>query len=125
MKVRWNVPGGGQPLDDKPVGTRRVYAVDRAAVGHNRAEVYIRLGDAVVILPPSAAKRLAGELRQALSDWEARHGAISTEAGVKGGSRRESAPKRVIKELYKSRKVSRRLISVNTRRRKHIPDKDK
>ena len=124
MKVRWTVPGAGlSPDEDRERSVRR-YAVDRVSVGHNCAEVYIRLGEAMVILPPPAAKHLTRELRRALTEWEGRYGAITGEPGAGGRNRRESVARKVIRKLYKSHKVSRRLISVNTRRRKHIPDKD-
>ncbi len=84
--------------------------------------MYIKLDDNVIILPPKVAKKLQLQLKDTLSEYEEKHGKIkkvSHKRRVK-----ESVPRRVIRELYKSRKVSSKLVSINTKKRKHKSSKN-
>lgn len=115
MKILWdnNPPTGGaseQYLPDTG------FDIDKISVGHNRAEMYLRLGETVVILAPAVAKRLTEDLRQMIDQWEDQNGTISD---PKQPQQKKSLARQVIKALYKSRKVSHNLVSINTRRRKH------
>ncbi len=91
------------------------YTVDKISVGHTYAEVYLRFGDGVVVLTPSVAKRMAHDLAETVGQYEDEHGKVS----IKPKSRKkESMPRKVIKSLYKSRRVSPKLVSINTKKRK-------
>jgi hypothetical protein len=81
-------------------------------LGFNPGEIYLRFGDVVIVVPPSTAKQLIADLKlQHLPD------------DPKPLEKRvESVPKRVIRALFKSRKVNKSLVSVNTGRRKKLPD---
>jgi len=84
------------------------FEVDGMIIGSNFAEIYFKVGEVVIILPPVAAKRLLADLR-------------SLDLPADPLRREESVPKRIIKALFKSRKVTRNLISVNTGRKKKLP----
>ncbi len=75
-------------------------------------------GDTVITLPPSAAKRLLRDLRAAVGEYDAEQGKIALPVT---SSRKEPAVNRVIKALYKTRKLGPKLMSINTRKRKHLP----
>ena len=114
MKVRYQNeplrPAGGT---DAP-NLRRHLKTGSIRVGHTTAEFYLQLGEVTIVLPPQAAARLLADLRSALEDHERRHGVTVTGGGESAGGRRESVPRRVIRELYHSRKVSKKLImSIN------------
>ena len=96
--------------------------IDRITVGHNQAEIFIRIADRTIILPPAAGKQLLLELGRKISTWENEHGKIKT--AKDRTKKRESVPKKVLKELYKSRKIGSKLISINTGKRKHLPDRE-
>ncbi len=123
MKINWSTPGKQQvqTLPEKKSGGK--LNIDKFSVGHNRAELYIRLDETTIILPPAVGKRLCDDLQQAVKEWEEQHGRIPVSKGKKKG-KPESVPKRVLKELYKSRKIGSKLISVNTSKKKHLPMKD-
>ncbi|MDP8227912.1 MAG: hypothetical protein P9M15_00505 [Candidatus Electryoneaceae bacterium] len=115
MKVLWdNNQQNGDTPDKSPPDTS--FDIEKLSVGHNRAEMYLRLGEAVIILPPAVAKRLADDLRQTIDHWEAQNGTI---AEPRRPHPKKSLARQVVKALYKTRKVSNKLISINTRRRKH------
>lgn len=123
MKVIWNSPDPPRQVQKKQASLGEGSPVKSIKVGHNNAEIYIKLGEAVVTLPPSSAKKMVADLKRAVEAWEAEHGTI--DSGLpKKRPKRESSAKRVIKALYKSRKVSSKLVSVNTSRRKHLPTKN-
>lgn len=90
--------------------------VDRTAVAHNAAEVYIQLGEVVIIIPPQVAKKLLRDLKSL---------PLPVGDDVRSQARpAESVPRRVIRTLYKSHKLTSTLLLVNTRRRKKLPDRD-
>jgi len=95
--------------------------IDRITVGHNQAEIFIRIADRTIILPPAAGKRLLLELGRKINEWENEHGKIKT--AKDSSKKRETVPKKVLKELYKSRKIGSKLITINTGKRKHLPDR--
>jgi len=122
MNVIYNSSGAPQREaadDDKSAG--REFVIKGMSIGHNHAEVYINFGQTVIIMPPATGKKLLKDLRRTLTEWEEQHGRLPE---GKGKKRRESVPKRVLKELYKSRKIGSKLISINTSKRKHLPMKD-
>ncbi len=123
MKIIWSAPET-EPREKRVRVQGKSFTVNKVAVGHNAAEVFFRLDETMILMTPGAAKRLARDLKSALSSWEARHGRIAAPATRKRGAKRESTAKRAIKSLYKSRKVNPKLISVNTSRRKHLPPKE-
>ncbi|NQT34012.1 hypothetical protein HQ587_02385 [bacterium] len=122
MKVQYSSSEPESKTPDKSESGKAI-EVDRISVGHNSAEMYIKFGETIVILPPGPAKKLLEDLKQAMRKWESEHGKLPDVKDRKK-KRRESVPKRVLKELYKSRKVGSKLISINTRKRKHLPFKD-
>ena len=94
--------------------------IKRLSVGHNYAEMYINLGDSVVLLSPPAAKKMMSDLKDAVTAWEKANGPIAKDSDRKG-KRSESIAKKALKTLYKSRKISSKLISINTSRKKRLP----
>lgn len=90
------------------------YTVDRISVGHTYAELYLRFGDGIIVLTPSVAKKMTLDLMEAISRYEDEHGDIR----MKPKKAKESLPRKIVKSLYKSRRVSSKLVSVNTRKRK-------
>lgn len=98
-----------------PDQTRNSQA-DSFSVGHNAAEFFFRFGPEVIVMPPAAAKALLASLRACMSE----------EPG--GSDRRtksaEFMPKRLLRNLYRSRKVTPSLLRVNTGRRKRRSDKE-
>jgi hypothetical protein len=95
----------------------KTFEVDKATLGFSPGEIYLRFGEAVIILPPAAAKRLVLDLEKLPLP-------ASTNMGhEKGGNRQETVAKQVMKALYKSHKLTKSLISVNTNRRKKLPDR--
>lgn len=119
MKVKYGNRKPSEHSREDVESVKTELSVDNCTVGHNSAEMYIRLGDVVIVLPPQAMKKLTQDLKQSIDKWEAEHGRIK---GKK--EKQQSVPRKVIKALYKSRKVSRNLVSINTKRRKHLPRKD-
>ena len=122
LKVEWS--SGKEPESLKPVqekGEKKI-DVDRISVGFNNAEMYLKFSEAVIFLTPAAAKRLRDDLENSVTNWETEHGRIKPKRGKK---REDSVPKRVLKSLYKSKKVGSKMISINTGKRKHLPMKDK
>jgi len=101
-------PGSCSLLSGEVSMAIKTFEAKRAMVGSRAGEFYLKLEDYVIILPPPAAKALAVELKKLLPPDPPR--------------REESVPKKVIKALYKSRKVTKSLISINTGRRKKLPD---
>ncbi len=120
MKVTWSNKEKRQPEREK---SESQADVRRISVGHSAAELYIRFDETTLILPPAAGKKLYRELRRAVSDWESEHG-TATPAGHGKKRRKESVPKRVLKELYRSRKVGSKLIRIDTGKKRHLPLKD-
>ncbi|MBM3328276.1 MAG: hypothetical protein FJY67_02225 [Calditrichaeota bacterium] len=100
--------------------------IARLRIGHTQAEFYLACertgkpgGDfegPMIILTPQAAKSLQRQLKQSLPG-----GSTVT---MQSGRRKESIARQVIKALYKSRQVSSKMVSVNTSRRRHLPDKE-
>lgn len=97
--------------------------INRLTVGHNSAEMYIHLGDRVILLSPSAAKKMVNDLKSAVSTWEETNGPIDQYPDGKT-KRTESVAKKALKTLYKSRKISSKLISINTSRKKRFPPRN-
>ena len=91
------------------------YSVESITVGHNSAEVYIRLGDYVLIMPPVVMKKLQSELS----------GLHLTEKPVdtrKKARKPEPIAKQILKALFKGKQVTKSLIAINTKRKKKLPD---
>jgi len=80
----------------------------------------MNLGEAVVILSPVAAKRMTRDLKAAISNYENREGEIKLPPGKDHPP--ESSVKKAIKSLYKTHKIGSKLLSINTSRRKKLPD---
>jgi len=123
MKISWSTPDKQQLQTPSEKGSGKKSEVNRFTIGHNRAELYIRFDETTIILPPAVGKKLCDDLQQAVKEWEEQHGRIPVPKGKKKG-KPESVPKRVLKELYRSRKVSSKLISIDTSKKKHLPMKD-
>ena len=88
----------------------------KISVGFRNSEVYIRLGEQTIILPPSAAKKLTSDLAENIKVFEADNGVVKMPKSKKSKSG-HSLPK-LLKSLYKSRRVTKKLVSVNTSRKK-------
>lgn len=122
VKIVWSNTGTSKPeASNKSKAGSRI-EIDRIAVGHNRAEIFIRMADKTIILPPAAGKQFLLDLGRKITAWENEHGKIREAKGER--KKRETVPKRVLKELYKSRKIGSKLISINTGKRKHLPSKE-
>lgn len=122
MKVTWQTPEPSPaPSKSSDPGGKNLI-VQHIQVGHNFAEMYIRFDEAVVIMPPASIKKLAQDIGRAIADYEALHGKIKQPKQKK--KKQESTAQKVVKALYKSRKISSNLISINTKRKKHLPLKD-
>jgi len=91
--------------------------VDKMTTGFNSAEFYLKIGDYVLILPPSTIKRLHIDLNAVLSTIP--QSAIGTKPSKK---REEPIAKQILKALYKGKQVTRSLIAINTKRKKRLPD---
>lgn len=122
MKVQYSSSEQESKAPEKSESGKKI-EVSRISVGHSSSEMYVRFGEIVIILPPGPAKKLLEDLQQAMQTWESEHGKLPDARDHKK-KRRESGPKRVLKALYKSRKVGSKLITINTKRRKHLPFKD-
>jgi hypothetical protein len=127
VKITWSHPGAlpqaaAKLKPDSTQSDKGKINIDRITVGHNQAEIFIRIADRTIILPPVAGKQLTLELGRKITAWEIEHGKIRETKGEL--KRRETVPKKVLKALYKSRKIGSKLISINTGKRKHLPDKD-
>ena len=124
MKINWTFPDSGTSADRSPADPVPIHKPDHLQTGHNRAELFLKFDDSVIIMPPIAAKRLLFELEKNVAEWEKVHGVIPNPRARPPKPKPESAVKRVLKQLYKSRRVTKRLISVNTTRRRHPDKKD-
>ncbi len=115
MKIQWN-------STERHIGGKRESArgeqldISKITVSHSQSETFIRLENKVIIMPPAVMKRLYLDLKKNLAEWEAKHGVIRMVKGKK--KRHESTAKKVLKALYKSRKVGSKMISINTSKRK-------
>ena len=69
-------------------------------------------------MPPSAAKKLFVDLSNNIQNYEAENGKIKAFSSKHKKSKTGQPLTNMLKSLYKSRKVSKRMISVNTRRKK-------
>lgn len=121
MKINWEeskVP----PVRQAETSTGEKLQIEKISVSHTSSETFIKLEDRVIILPPMAMKKLYLDLKDAVSEWEAEHGKIKEPKGKK--KMKDLTPKKVLKALYKSRKVGSKLISINTGKKKHLPLKD-
>ena len=121
-EVKWSSPGSVPKQPDIKKENTSKSQIERISVGHNSAEIFLRFEDKTVILPPVVGKKLFNDLDRVVKDWENEHGTIKIDSGKR--KRKETVPKKVLKELYKSRKVGSKLISINTGKRKHLPLKD-
>jgi len=113
MKIVWYdgslpVPSGAEP-------PRRQVAADSLKVGCRSGEFYIQIGGITIIIPPQTALQLAHDLQLQLGD-SARQRALP---GSPPRRSRDTVAKQVLRSLFKSHKVSKNLIAVNTRRRTH------
>jgi hypothetical protein len=124
MKINWTHADSGTSGDQSPKDSVPTHKPTHLQTGHNRAELFLKFDDNVVIMPPIAAKRLMLELEENVAEWEKLHGVIPNPPTPPPKPRPESAAKRVLKQLYKSRRVAKSLISVNTSRRRHPDKKD-
>jgi len=123
VKITWETPKERQP-ETKPINKpEKKASMPGVTVGHNQAEMFIRFGDATIILPPEAAEKFSNDLQTVISDWEEEYGKIP-KLKDKKKRKRESVAKRVLKELYRSKKVGSKLISINTSKRKHLRFKE-
>jgi hypothetical protein len=121
LKINWEeskVP----PVRQAETSTGEKLQIEKISVSHTSSETFIKLEDRVIILPPMAMKKLYLDLKDAVSEWEAEHGKIKEPKGKK--KMKDLTPKKVLKALYKSRKVGSKLISINTGKKKHLPLKD-
>ena len=122
VEIVWSNPGSTKKQSEPKREKAMKSQINRISVGHNSAEIFLRFGDKTVILPPAAGKKLNIDLARAVSNWEKEHGTIRDDKSKR--KKKETVPKKVLKELYKSRKVGSKLISINTGKRKHLPLKD-
>ncbi|NQU06147.1 MAG: hypothetical protein HQ568_08655 [Calditrichaeota bacterium] len=122
LKIQWeNSKSRSEPQAETSSGNK--LQIEKISVSHTASETYIKLEDRVIILPPSAMKKLYLNLKDAVSEWEAEHGKIKA---PKGKTRKgDLTPTKVLKALYKSRKIGSKLVSINTGKRKHLPLKGK
>ncbi len=103
------------------------FYIDKISFGYSRAEFWLKIeppGDGkddmvFIILSLPAAKRLLEDLRLSFEKWKAENPKAVQLADNKSKSQ-ETVPRRVLKALYKSRKLTKNLISINTKKRKHI-----
>ncbi len=122
MKLKWqNTETSPAKSVSKTPGVKKLTA-EKIQVGHNFAEMYIRFDEEVVMMPPASIKKLTEELSRLVKDYEKQHGKIKPPRRKRG--KQQSTAQKVVKALYKSRKVSSKLVSINTKRRKHLPLKD-
>ncbi|MDP8238290.1 MAG: hypothetical protein P9X24_04290 [Candidatus Hatepunaea meridiana] len=119
MKIKWETPKERLPETEPINKPEKKASMHGVTVGHNQAEMFIRFGDATIILPPEAAKEFYNDLQTVILDWEEEYGKIP-KLKEKKKRKRESVPKRVLKELYRSKKIGSKLISINTSKRKHL-----
>ena len=120
MKIKWQNSDTNLKSSEPTGSGENDLKVDNVQVGHNFAEMYIRFGEKVVIMPPASIKKLTQDLERLVADFESQH--VKIKANRK--KKRESSAPKVVKALYKTRKISSKLVSINTKRRKHLPLKD-
>lgn len=120
MKIKWQTSDTNLKSPEPTGSDEKNLEVDNIQVGHNFAEMYIRFGENVVIMPPASIKKLTQDLEKLVEDFESQHGKIKAPPKKK----QESSAHKVVKALYKTRKISSKLVSINTKRRKHLPLKD-
>ncbi|MCF7809996.1 hypothetical protein K9N50_03310 [bacterium] len=121
MRISWE-ENKNHTVQNPVVASDNKLQIDKISVSHTASETFIKLEDRVIILPPAAMKKLYLDLEDTVSEWEAEHGKIKE---PKGKKKKDLTPKKVLKALYKSRKVGSKLISINTGKKKHLPLKDK
>lgn len=121
LRISWE-ENKNHTVQNPVVASDNKLQIDKISVSHTASETFIKLEDRVIILPPAAMKKLYLDLEDTVSEWEAEHGKIKE---PKGKKKKDLTPKKVLKALYKSRKVGSKLISINTGKKKHLPLKDK
>jgi len=92
--------------------------VKRISLGFRNSEIFIRIDDRTIILPPSAAKKLTFDLEEHIQSFEVENGKIKVFNPINKKSKSGQSLSKLLKSLYKSRKVTKRLVAVNTRRKK-------
>ena len=120
MKIQWDNTSK-QKSDTQKSESGEKYEIDKITVSHSRSETFIRLKEKIIVMPPAAMKKLYLDLKKCITEWEDEFGEITTDSGKK--KRSGSTPKKVLKALYKSRKVGSKLVSINTGKKKHLPPK--
>ena len=88
---------------------------DSMVVGHSSSEVYFKFGDIIIIVPPGEAKRFLKQL-QSLNGL--------TDPQAKPKKKSSWNPKEVLTSLYKTHRYSKSVVTVNTNRKKKLPDRD-
>lgn len=102
--------------------------IDKFTLGFNQAEIWLKFEpagaekeDAVfIIMPAKTVKRMLQDLQPAFENWRRANVKAAKLLEDKPSKYTESAPRRVIKALYKSRRLTKNLLAVNTKRRRHI-----
>ncbi len=93
--------------------------IEKINVGHNNSEMYLRFEETTVLMPPSAVKILTEKLREEVDKYEKEHGKIKLPKKEKD----KFSAQNVVKSLYKTKKLSPKLVSINTKKKKKPPFK--
>ncbi len=118
LKVKWSYQNEGKTnsKEMKPKSSQKSsgHTIRKIKVSHTNSEVIFGFEEHLIIMPPSSAKQMTIDLTSAIEQFEKRNGIIKP---LKSEKRIGTAQK-VIRALYKSRKVSSKLVSVNTKKKK-------
>jgi len=123
MKVNWKYTSTEPVSQDNLSPKHRSITITEIKVGHTSSEMYIRLGETAVIMMPAVIKKMTADLRKAVVEYEEEFGVIKLPKKPQIKKRGSTAQK-VAKALFKSKKIGPKLISINTRKRKHLPFKN-
>lgn len=102
-------------MNDFPSGSSlRTFQTGKMTLGFGAGEIYFRLDDVVVILTPAAAKKLVHDLRELVPS--------SLDSHQPEKPKTESAAQKIIRSLYRSHHPSKSVVTINTTRKKSLPD---
>jgi len=121
MKINWAITNSEPTPIGKKEDDLKKLEIEKISVGHTNSEVYLKFEDSSIVMTPSTSKKMVEDLNRVITDFEKKYGKIKLPK--KQGKKRESTVSRVVRSLYKGKKVSSNLIAVNTKRKKNLPFK--
>ena len=89
--------------------------VNKIRVGHTQSEMLIHFECHTIIMTPASLKQFQRRLKESVSEFEKNHGKIKARQKVN----KKGTVQKLVKALYKTKKLSPKLVSINTKKRKH------